>query len=76
MPIHQFALGQAVRVKRSLGFSPGLPGSFRITGILPERHNSPQYRMRSDVERHERVMTEADLEAVDTAQGATSAAAW
>ena len=76
MPAHQFALGQAVRMKRSLGFSPTLPGSFRITGMLPERNNSPQYRMRSDSEQHDRVVTEADLEATDTAKASAGAAVW
>lgn len=65
MPTHRFKIGQDVRVKRSLGHSPATPGSFRITAMLPERNNSPQYRMRSDAERHERVMVEDELELIN-----------
>jgi hypothetical protein len=38
---------------------------FRITATLPARDNSPQYRMRNDEERHERVTTEDNLEEVE-----------
>ncbi len=36
--------------------------SYRITATLPESGNSPQYRIRNDQERHERVITEDRLE--------------
>ena len=39
---------------------------FRITATLPARDNSPQYRMRNDDERYERVTTEDNLEEVAT----------
>ena len=35
---------------------------FRITAKLPPRGSSPQYRIRNDEERHERVTTQDDLE--------------
>jgi hypothetical protein len=37
---------------------------FRITATLPPRDNSPQYRMRNDEERYERVTTEDNLEEI------------
>ena len=59
---HLFTIGQAVRLKRGFG------DIYRITGTLPPRENSPQYRVRNEDERHERVTTEDSLEPVGTAQ--------
>ena len=62
---HLFAVGQTVRLKTS--FATALPPSsiFYITATLPPKVNSPQYRIRNDEERHERVATQDDLEPVD-----------
>lgn len=65
---HRFAVGQAVRLKDGFG-RPPLPGDvYHITGTLPPRGDSPQYRIRNDDERHERVTTQDSLEPVDMGQ--------
>jgi hypothetical protein len=46
---------------------------FRITATLPPRDNSPQYRMRNDEERYERVTTEDNLEEIQMPPAAVSA---
>lgn len=61
---HLFHVGQLVRVKSRVGVSPKTAGLFRITGTMPARDNSPQYRIRNDGECHERVATEDSLEPV------------
>lgn len=66
MPKHQFVVGQSVRVKRRYGMSRPNDELYRITGTLPEIGNSPQYRVRSAEERHERVITEDELEGAET----------
>lgn len=68
VPTHLFTIGQAVRLKR--GFArPGLAADiYRITGTLPSRGDSLQYRIRNDDERHERVTTQDSLEPVDMSQ--------
>ncbi len=63
--IHAFQIGQTVRLKSRFGVPPSAAESFLITGRLPERNNSPQYRIRSEAERHDRVLTEDDLELAD-----------
>jgi hypothetical protein len=68
-PTHLYAVGQAVRLKggfvrRSLGAS-----IYHITGTLPSRGELPQYRIRNDDERHERVATQDSLEPVSTSSG-------
>ena len=71
-PAHLFAVGQIVRLKG--GFKrPALPGDiYHITGTLPPRGDSPQYRIRNDEERHERVTTQDDLEPVSISQSGAS----
>lgn len=65
MSVHRFTIGQSVRLKG--GFGPSLKTAeiYRITGILPARDNSPQYRVRNDDERHERMTTEDSLEEIE-----------
>lgn len=62
MPAHRFVIGQSVRLKGGFGMPLNTAEIYRITGTLPARDNSPQYRMRNDEERHERVTTEDNLE--------------
>ncbi len=71
---HLFAIGQTVRLKTA--FAAALPPSsiFHITATLPPKVNSPQYRIRNDTERHERVATQDDLEPVDLTGAGNDAA--
>jgi hypothetical protein len=62
MPAHRFVIGQSVRLRGRFGLPLNTAEIYRITGTLPARDNSPQYRMRNDEERHERVTTEDNLE--------------
>ena len=65
MASHRFAIGQSVRLSNRHGLSTKAAETYRITRTLPERDNSPQYRIRSEAETHERVATEDILEAVE-----------
>ena len=61
---HIFEVGQTVRIKGGFG-TPALSAeSYNITGTLPPRSDSPQYRIRNEDERHERVVTQDSLELV------------
>ncbi|MEP9374277.1 hypothetical protein [Mesorhizobium sp. KR1-2] len=66
MSPHRFAIGQSVHLKNRFNQSDTTAGTYRIIATLPERDNSPQYRIRNDGERHERVTTENTLVLVDT----------
>jgi len=66
-----FNVGQIVRLKSRFGVSPKTAEFYRVTGTLPPRDNSLQYRIRNDGERHERVATEDNLEPVDILQAAS-----
>ena len=62
MNVHRFAIGQSVRLKGRIGMSLQTGDMFRITGRMPARDWSPQYRISNDEGRHERVAEENNLE--------------
>ena len=65
---HLFTIGQAVRLRGGFGKMPQHADIYRITGTLPPRGDSLQYRIRNDDERHERVTTQDSLEPIDISQ--------
>lgn len=71
---HLFDVGQTVRLKGGFGLLSQSAGVYQITARLPPRGNSPQYRIRSDGERHERVATQDSLETVSQSSAADGAA--
>ena len=64
MTDHKFKLGQTVRVVRSAkdGAYPVPGGKFNITGLLPADGAENQYRIKSALDGHERVIKEHRLE--------------
>jgi hypothetical protein len=67
MHAHRYSVGQSVRMRHQYGAYRTEGEVYQILATLPEKDNSPQYRIRSDVEKHERVVTEDGLEGVDPA---------
>lgn len=63
---HLFAVGQAVRLKGGFGQAAGV---YYVTATLPPSGDSPQYRIRNDGDRHERVTTQDKLEAMRASSG-------
>lgn len=61
---HLFFVGQAVRLRSGFGMFSKTAEIYHITGKLPPRGDSPQYRIRNDEERHERVTTQDRIEPV------------
>ena len=62
--VHQFTVGQIVRIRSKSGVFPKTDDVFRITRTLPIQDNFPQYRLRNDGESYERVAAEDALELV------------
>ena len=52
MNVHRFAIGQSVKLKGTIGMSLQTGHMFRVTGRMPPRDSSPQYRIRNEEERH------------------------
>lgn len=66
--VHLFAIGQVVRLKSGFVAQAFHGDLYRVTGRLPAQGDSLQYRIRNDDERHERVTTQDNLEAMDPSQ--------
>ena len=64
---HLFTTGQTVRLKGGFGLQSQSADIYRITGTLPPKGDSQQYRMPNDAENYERVATQDSLEAVSIA---------
>lgn len=62
---HLFAVGQAVRLKGGFAQPSRAPGIYHVTRTLPPRGGSPQYHIRNEDERHERLASQDELEAVN-----------
>jgi hypothetical protein len=60
MSTHKFAVGQTVRFLPDR-YHGGGPGSFKIVRLLPEAASVLQYRVKSQVDGHERVVREDQL---------------
>jgi len=60
MIAHKFKPGQTVHVIPS-GYITNTRGSFTIACALPEEHGVNQYRIKSTVDGHERVVTEDEV---------------
>ena len=58
---HKFAVGQTVRFSPDLGQGSSRPGSFEIVRLLPEAASVPQYRVKNQLDGHERVVREDQL---------------
>jgi len=65
---HDYAVGEAVRLKRAPWKSGDI---YHITVTLPPIGDMPQYRIRSDDERFERVARQDDLERAPALAGVT-----
>lgn len=61
---HSYRVGDLVRLKGGFVQHPHAAGAYRITATLPPDGTFPQYRVRNEDERHERVVAQDNLERV------------
>ncbi len=67
--MHKFHLGQAVEYHPRGGtWAPR--GAYVVTAKLPERDGEFEYRIRSALEEHERMVCESDLTALSEGEAA------
>lgn len=65
---HLYSVGQPVRLKGSFGQQSQFADIYHITDTLPPSGGSPQYRIRNEDERYERVTKQDSLEPVSASQ--------
>lgn len=68
-PPHRFKVGEVVRRKGAIGGLLASADLYHITATLPAIDSSPQYRIRNDNEKHERVAIQDDLDLAGTCSG-------
>jgi len=61
MTTHKFAVGQSIRFAPDRHQRAPAPGRFKIVQLLPEAGSIFQYRVKSQVDGHERVAREDQL---------------
>ena len=66
-PLHRFAIGQQVRLRSGGGATMNTAAVFEILATLPPLGRSFQYRIRDAEEKHERMATEDNLQAIENA---------
>jgi hypothetical protein len=65
MATHKFAVGQTVRFSPDRDQEPATKGGlFKIVRLLPEAGGVLQYRVKSEIDGHERVVREDQLSRV------------
>ena len=62
---HRFKLGQMVEIMPTT-LRAAVTGQYEIIKLVPCDSNDPQYRLKSLNEKHERVLPERDLIALDS----------
>lgn len=58
---HRFKIGNMVYFNRDRALGNAANGSHEVLALLPERDGSLQYRIKSSLERHQRVAQEGYL---------------
>lgn len=61
MSAHRFAIGQTVRFSPDRNQERSAQGSFKVVRLLPEEASIFQYRVKSQLDGHERVVREDQL---------------
>lgn len=64
---HRFKLGQMVEIMPTT-LRAAVTGRYEIIKLVPCNSNDPQYRLKSLNEKHERVLPERDLIALEDTQ--------
>jgi hypothetical protein len=61
MTEHRFKVGQTIVLQNSLKNRSAAAGSYQVIGYRPEDDGEPSYRIKSELERHERIARESEL---------------
>jgi len=61
MAVHKFSVGQTVRLSPQRYGESSVAGSHTIVRRLPEQGDTPQYRIKAEVDGRERVVLEHQL---------------
>jgi hypothetical protein len=61
MSEHKFQIGQTIIFRSYRGARVAAPGRYEVVGFRPDENGEPSYRIKSELERHERIAREGEL---------------
>ena len=61
MSEHKFKIGQTINFRSHRGARAAAPGRYEIVGTRPEEGGELSYRIKSELERHDRIARESEL---------------
>jgi len=64
MDAHKFKVGETISYRSSSRGLSARPGPYRVVGHRPPQDGEPSYRIKSDLEPHERIARESELTGV------------
>jgi hypothetical protein len=60
--LHKFQIGQRVRYAGNMAQRHAIGGGYEVTGQMPPRDGDNQYRIKREVDPHQRVVGERELQ--------------
>jgi hypothetical protein len=61
MDDHKYKIGETISFTSSMKGRSAPPGKYRVVGYRPPEDGEPSYRIKSDLERHDRIARESEL---------------
>ena len=58
---HKYKIGETINFRSSTRGRSAVPGEYRVVGHRPPEDGEPSYRIKSDLERHDRIARESEL---------------
>jgi hypothetical protein len=58
---HRYKIGEKITFRSSMRGGSASPGQYRVVGHRPPEGGEPSYRIKSDLERHDRIARESEL---------------
>jgi hypothetical protein len=62
MAEHKYKIGEMISFRNYLRDRSAAPGMYEIIGCRPDQDGEPSYRIKSELERHERIARESELD--------------
>ena len=61
---HKFKIGQKIGLANFLKSGSVAPGEYQVVGYRPDQDGEPSYRIKSSLERHDRIVRESELKGI------------
>ena len=61
MSEHKYRVGQTINFKSYQRARAAAPGEYQVVGHRPDEDGEPSYRIKSELERHDRIARESEL---------------